>query len=449
MDRPNLLMVCYFHPPAATGVRRLLSLARDLPAHGWHPMVICCDHTAGMGWDDSPLQNPAIASIPVVRTESMDPYRLLERWRSRKNSNTGERGAASVTGTGGRSRAIMDLLRRHVFLPDDRTGWTPFAVRAGVRAAREHPIRAIYSSNFPHSAHVAAMRIKQRTGLPWLADFRDGWTRTPILPPPANPILRRAQARLERKVVRTADQVVTVSPPITRQLQQLRGSKPPEVETVFNGFDPVVEYRNAGGPLHPGKTTILYSGTFFSRRKPDTFLQALGDQLARQPGLRDKVRVRFRCALDGEASSMIGRLGLDETVEVLPPIPFEEIKREQQRADGFLLVLERGPGADIMVSQKIFEYLGAKKPIFALIPPGAALEVLEDTGGATVCTSENREEAAGALGQYMEQLLAGNHPLADPQRLATFERSRQSERMAALLDAMTAGCDGSSKSGSD
>src|SRR5690606_6690730 len=128
-------------------------------------------------------------------------------------------------------------------------------------------------------------------------------------------------------------------------------------------------------PLHPGKFTLLYTGTFFGERKPDEFIAALRLMLQEHPDWGAKLKVRFRCAFDARERALIEGGNLDEVVEVLPPIPHRDIVSEQQRADGFLLILERGPGAEIMVSQKVFEYLACGRPVFAIIPAKAALEV--------------------------------------------------------------------------
>lgn len=434
---PNLLMVCYFYPPAATGVRRLLSLVRHLPEHGWRPLVVCCRDSAGMGLDASPLVDPAIASIPVRRTESLDPYRVMARWRARRGRSSSSPAAEqAVAGSGGRSRAVMAAMRRHVFFPDDRAWWVPFAVRAGLGAFARYPIRAIYSSNYPQSAHLAALRISERTGLPWLADFRDGWTQNPAFHDPGNPVMRWLQAAMEVRVASEATRLVTVSPPITRHLQAFRPASAAPAVTIYNGFEADDAPPASPGPLRAGRKSILYTGTFFGRRKPDLFMAALGRVLARRPEWREALYVRMRCTETPELAGLQTKYRLDGVVEVLPPVSFAAVQEEQRRADGFLLVLERGPGAEIMVSQKVFEYLAARRPILALVPEGAAAEVLRETGGATFCTSARPDDAAEALERYLEALFAGNHPVAAHEAIGRFDRREQAAAMARELDGM-------------
>jgi hypothetical protein len=51
--------------------------------------------------------------------------------------------------------------------------WARPAARMGRRLARRHPMRLVYSSGGEWSAHEAARRIHERTGLPWIAEIHD------------------------------------------------------------------------------------------------------------------------------------------------------------------------------------------------------------------------------------------------------------------------------------
>lgn len=432
---PNLLLVSYFYPPAATGVRRVLSLVRHLPEHGWYPLVLACKPVRGAGHDPGPLGDPAIASVPVVRTGSLDPYRLMEVLRPSRGGG----GAAPQAGkSSGPGRAAMEFLRAHLMLPDDRMGWIPLAAREGVRLVRRHRLRAIYSSNYPQSAHLVAMWISSRTGVPWLADFRDGWTQNPAFRA-GNPLLGALQQGLESAVADRADRIVTVSPPITRHLQALRPAERTPVETVYNGFEP--EEWTAplpeSGPLEPGRLTLLYAGTFFGRRRPDLFLAALRRVIRMRPAWRQRLRVRMRTAMGQRELRLIKQWGLEDVVHVLPPVSHRDIVAEQRRAEAYLLVLERGPGAEIMVSQKVFEYLAGGRPVFAIVPPGAAAELLAETGGATLAAESQPRTVARRLARFLEEVDTGRHPLPDPRQLRRFERPRQMARLAEILSEMT------------
>ncbi len=449
----KVLVIAYFSPPDATGVRRLISHLQYWAELNIEPIILTCKQKRSAGWDAAILQEPWWQQLQVVQTESWDPYRLLERFAPSKPAverptNT-PNAATAPAKTGGFGANVLQRLREHFFLPDDRSGWIPFAVAEGERLIKRHKITAIYTSNYPQSAHVVGLRLKQRTGVHWVADFRDGWTQNPAFFCPANPFLASAQHRLERQVANTADELITVSPPITRHLQALRDAALSPAQTIFNGYDPAdyglpANDASLPEPFHPGCLTILYTGTFFGRRHPRLFLRLIAALRRRSPYWRRRLRVRFRCALsqrDATLAKELGLLDFTETpngttapcLEILPSIPFAACSREQQRADVLLLVLEHGPGAEIMVSQKVFEYLGARRPIYALVPQGAAAEVLKQTGGALVHAHANTSPQLKAFASFLRTVEKGEFPLPDEENLKTFHRREQALAIGKLL----------------
>ena len=38
----------------------------------------------------------------------------------------------------------------------------------------------LYSTSSPVSAHLVALLVSRATGIPWVADFRDAWTKNPM-----------------------------------------------------------------------------------------------------------------------------------------------------------------------------------------------------------------------------------------------------------------------------
>jgi len=255
-DSPRrLLLFAYDFPPALVGVRRTVKFVRYLREFGWRCAVITVKPVAGAGWDTAALREVAGARPLIRRAGSLDPYRLRMiaqglAWplmRRVYQGPGGPGGAAAKDGGGSGAgnwgvsrewqRRLMTFLRRALFVPDDRVGWLPFALVRGLSAARRWKPDALYSTSYPHTAHLAAGLTRALTGIPWLADFRDGWTQNPSFFDPLTPLHAAAQRALERWTARRADRLLTVSPPITEHLQRLRGPGKAPAETLYNGFD--------------------------------------------------------------------------------------------------------------------------------------------------------------------------------------------------------------------
>ncbi|MDI6739276.1 MAG: glycosyl transferase family 1, partial [Candidatus Edwardsbacteria bacterium] len=154
----RLLVLSYYFPPLGmSGVQRVLKLVKYLPRFGWQPVVVTPGFTGTYAYDQDLL---AEAAAPVFRTFSLDPLFLSPQKH--------DAGLAA-------RRGFLAWLN-HWFIPDNKIGWIPFAVRAGMRAAQRYPIDAILSSAPPYSSHLAGVILKRALGKPLVSDFRDSWT---------------------------------------------------------------------------------------------------------------------------------------------------------------------------------------------------------------------------------------------------------------------------------
>jgi len=87
------------------------------------------------------------------------------------------------------------------------------------------------------SAHLIALTLSRRTGLPWVADFRDPWIGNPFRQA-GSAILERWDALLERRVLRRATRVVCSTPTMTARLCERLPFIGGKCSTILNGFDP-------------------------------------------------------------------------------------------------------------------------------------------------------------------------------------------------------------------
>ena len=446
--KPQILVIAYFFPPDQIGVRRLVANLRTWSEEGLNPVVLTCGFKRGAGFDPAPLSDPLLQELEVHCCGSWDPYRLMEFFRPRFPERPSMRDdCTQKTDTitpnekqSGAGKKFMTLLRSHLWAPDDRAWWIGSAHRAALKILKEHPsIRAVYTSNYPQSDHIVGLKVKQtlaREGrsIRWLADFRDGWTQNPAFYTPGNPFLRKEISRGERLVCENADEIVTVSPPITEWLQKSRPADFPKVQTITNGFDPAdFQPQPKKSESDHKKISIVYTGTFFGRRHPRDFFRLVGKLLKQHPQWKEKLELKFFGELQERDHRFAKKCGIRKLLKVFPQVPFQQSLLEQQNADVLLLILERGPGSEIMVSQKVFEYLASQKPVYALIPDGAAATILEDTGGAFIEKEPRDFEAVLRLNGFLENVQNGTVKLPEPADLKKFHRRDQALALAKLL----------------
>ena len=213
-----MLMIAYHFPPiGGAGALRTLKTAKYLPQHGWDPIILTVKNPDWYYAEDKLLLKDMPPTGALVRTFMLRSawfYRIMNPLRIRK----------------------LDLwLKRYVAHPDDQIGWFPFAVHAASALMKSNHIEAIYSTSAPLTSHLIAHHLCKRFGIPWMADFRDEWFENPDLrcqPPGTAP-----HFRLEERIVKTANQVITAAPIFSRYLAKHCPGE--ALETITMGFDPM------------------------------------------------------------------------------------------------------------------------------------------------------------------------------------------------------------------
>ena len=430
---PRVLIVTYYFPPAGgPGVQRVLKTVRYLRDAGFEPVVLTVEDGA------YPSRDPALAAdvpdgVEVIRTRAPDPFALYARLTGRGAADAVPTGA--VGGGGPMSRLAL-WLRANVFLPDARVGWVPFARHAGRerlgRAARlADPFAAVVTSGPPHSVHLVGRRL-QKTGVPWVADFRDPWTGINFYHDlPMSAAARSLDRRLERRVLRQADAVTTVSPTWARLLERRGGLAPGAVAVVHNGVDAADLGAAEGEAVRRDAFVLAHVGSLYATRNPTAVWEAV-HQL-RASGRADRLVVRLVGKTDSAVRQSAEASGAP--VEVVPYVTHAEAVREQARAALLLLSVEPFPADGGMITGKLYEYLASGRPVLGVGPPGGdAAALLAETAGGTM---HARDDVDGVAAEVLRQYRAwdAGAPLAGAAwpAVAPYTRRAQTARLADVI----------------
>lgn len=447
----RVLVVTYFFPPlGGGGVQRTLKHVTYLPAAGWEPVVLTARDP------DYEIRDPRLleqvpASLEVHRSLIWEPTRLYHRLAGLHTAGSRRRpkmtlsalpasgavgGSAPQPTGGGREISMWANLSRYLVFPDYQIPWLPFAVRSGLKVHAENPVDVIYSSGPPFTTHLIAGLLKKRTGLPWVADFRDPWIGNAFaLPLPAP--YRWLRQRLERWIVSTADRVTFATPGLADMYRRRYPARAGRFFTITNGYDAAELPHRATRPAWPACVRLIYSGSAYGERELQIFLEGLRRAVDGSPGLRDRLRVEFVGWLSAHnraiADWYTSAGGLGDMIQLTGFVSHAEALERLRSADAALHLLADDPGKELFVAGKVFEYIGLSMPTLAVVPHGDARTILERLGWGIIVDPDPDQVAAG-----LGRLLATSPQAgpADPERL--YDRANLARELAAVLSGVAA-----------
>ncbi|MFH1143125.1 MAG: glycosyltransferase [Candidatus Eisenbacteria bacterium] len=426
----RILVFAYFFPPyGGAGVQRIVKFAKYLPDEGWEPTIV-----TGRGSDywmaDASLAAELGPRVRVVRTSAPTGLTALRRIAPRSAGHG--RSLRSSVGAIHRWRGLSGWL----FVPDSYIGWLPFAARAGSRLLARERFDWILTTSSPDSAHLIGLHLSARHRIPWLADFRDPWTRRLSFHPPTAWHRRRHEA-LERQVLRRAA-LVTFTSEETRADYQRRFPELPaeKFAVITNGFDEEDFRSLASGPPSAERFQILHAGQLNPERAARPFLLGLRRFLDDVPRARARLEARLIGPAYERDRADIERLGLSGNIRLEPACRHAEIVRAMRESHLLLLMEHESERGGLILPGKIFEYLRAGRPILGLVPRGAAWNLIERLGAGRCCLPGDAEGCAALLAGYFSAFERGDpEGGACPEDLGMFERRALTHRLAGFLAA--------------
>jgi glycosyltransferase involved in cell wall biosynthesis len=401
-----LIVAMYFPPAGGAGVPRPLKLATHLPELGVETHVLAPGDPKWLDRDETLVPPP---NATVHRARNIGP--------------AARRPADELYGRRGLDRLALraKLTARATLVPDASVLWNVTAIPAAIRIVRRYGVDVVLTTSPPGSVHLVGAAVKRATGVRWVADLRDSL----VLHAHRRHEIRGERA-LARLVARRADAIVAASRAIAGEMAALGpfGS----VEVVENGAD-FEDF--AGLEYLPGaRFRITHAGSFFGRRDPRPFLNALARS-------GDDVVARFVGSFRRADRDYAERIGVAPQLELIPHVPRPQVLALQRDSEALLLLIPdadgRGRG---VLSGKVFEYLAAERPILAAVPTdGEAAALIRETDAGVVVAPDDVEGLAVALGDLVARWRTGRldgTPLS-PETRARISRRARVEQVAKLL----------------
>lgn len=407
------LMVAFHFPPQAgsSGILRTLNFVKNLPDHGWQPSVLTVQPHAYVE-----QRNDLVGSIPphvqVKRAFALD--------------------AAKHLSIKGKYPGIFAL-------PDRWSSWWFFAVVEGLREIRQHRPALIWSTYPISTAHLIGASLARLSGLPWVADFRDPMVSHDY---PSNRMQRRLWQLLESYVLHQADACVFTTARAAATYMQRYPVAKGRCHVIENGYDEdafIGVQANRFG-VEADKLLLLHSGLIYpADRNPSTFFAAIRALLDTGGLARDRLCIRFRAAHhEDEVRAYAEQYGLLDIVELAAALPYQQAIAEMIGAD--LLLVFQGSHFNAQIPAKIYEYLRAGRPVFAVVDPqGDTAGALREFPAVHVTDIASETDIQHCLQDALHALEADDQAAALQKNLdlvRRYSRKAQAGHLVAHLDAV-------------
>ncbi len=418
----TVLIVVHDYPPiCSAGAERPLKFAQHLPDFGYQPVILTTGRYGGL--PDDVVQrvyraNDLLHTLFGFVRRSKAAVPQTEQYRVATIAN----------------QSFLGRMRDAIMIPDTKLGWMLPAVALGHRLIAERRPALIFSSSPPETAHLIANCLNRLTGIPWVADLRDGWLYEPPNPAVRQPRIRRwLEGRLEHSMVRHASALVAATTPIAEDLQHRYHLEPRRVAVIHNGYERS-EYIGLSRQRRPdGLFRLTYTGSLsFSRQNtsPASFFAAVAKIVQANPAT--PLRVHMIGAISDAEKNAVAALSLTDYITFFPAVSRREAHQHQLDADALLLIT--APGQRSIATLKLFDYIGAGVPILALAKGNAAAELVTTYGLGVTAPPDDPDAIAAALDDLMTRQLAGATWPGFAAAQARFERRALTRELAGLFD---------------
>jgi glycosyltransferase involved in cell wall biosynthesis len=382
MEKKVLIITYYWPPSGGSGVQRWLKFVKYLPSFGWKPYIFTPENPSFAIRDESLLKDiPAEAS--VIHFPIWEPYDAFFKLSGLFGSKKSAKPTDLVSGKKKSFfQKISTWIRGNFFIPDPRVFWVKPSVKFLLRYLQENNIHTIITTGPPHSVHLIGLKLKKKQpSLKWFADFRDPWSDWGLLDSlMVGTIARKLHKKLEAQVMRTADEVITITPFYVRKFEKLSGRK---IQLITNGFDED-DFKNIVIQKHE-RFVIRHAGIVNEKCDPRPFMLAVKALAQEHVAFGNAVQIDFVGEVHPDFRAFVlNDAVLKDATTFTTTIPHKQLMKLYGESAILLLVLTGYKDGEGFLPGKLFEYLATGLPVLGVGPEHGDAAALLNTTGAGV-----------------------------------------------------------------
>lgn len=426
IEQRRVLVIAYYFPPMGlSGVQRTLKFVKYLPQFGWKPTVLTVEPRGYFAHDESLLDELSGRDVAIVRTNAAGPGRVFAKKRDVRLPSEFW-------------RKMLSRISDTFFIPDNKIGWKRTAIRTAAALHRSTPFDVIFATAPPFTDFLVGAELRKRLRRPVVFDYRDPWVEYPHKFYPT-PLHKLRNIQLERRALKMSSFIVTTNRRVKELLIKRYGFLSyHDIRIIPQGFDPEDFHPSAAAAMdgvipRSGKMRITYAGVFWEDRVPTYFLHALHTLFQERPALRDKIEALFIGKFRAENKKLVQKLGLQDAVIIVDYLPHRQCVNNLLASDVLWMIV----GDDVGSPGKVYEYIGARKPILGCVPDGFLKQTILEAGGR-VTPPKDIVGIKRALEEFYNEYEAGSLAGPPPPVVQKYDRVKLTGELVRVFESLLA-----------
>lgn len=393
MSERTVLVVAYYFPPMGlSGVMRTVRFVKYLALNNWKPIVLTSTPNHYHTYDETLLEEFEGLDVEIIRTPP-----------KKKRIGSPKDDSKAVKLLSGAVSGLSAVLHQ----PDSAIRWRKAALAAAEDIIREKKINVIFSTAPPFSDFIIAQEIAVQHHIPFVVDYRDLWVDNPERSYPS-PMHKNKDREREVSVLKSASHVLVTSRAAKELLiKRYRFLKYDDVGIIPDSYDG--EYFDDYYPHSADhKLIITHCGEINKPGLTKNLITAIGKYLKKNEQLKSNLEFRFVGTVAGLQQKKIEKLGMQNNIVCTGYVSHRDAMKQMLAADILLLISDRQ-----QPSAKLYEYLGARKPILACVNSTIAKKAVEETGAATIAQADKPKDIEQKIDMVVKEWKNGSLPLPD------------------------------------
>lgn len=427
------LIITYYWPPSGgSGVQRWLYFCKYLREYGWEPIIFTAENADYPVLDNS-LKSEFPEGLEVISQPIWEPYAIYKKIMGLRQNEGLVLNVVQKKEKRSLMKFISVWIRGNLFIPDARKFWIRPSVKTLNAYLKDNEIDIMVSTSPPQTPHIIALRLKKKyPNIPWVADFRDPWTRINYF----NDLYlskwsKEKHYKLERNVLQNSDRILTVSNKWAIDFLNLGACS---ISVIPNGFEgDISESKDVHG-LQNTSNQLIFShvGILTENRNPVHVWDAL-KTIIDDESLDREVVIRLIGKVDDCIVDYIESIGLKQYLDIVDYVDKKKAKEEMRNSDILLLVgipKEKG-----VVPGKFFEYLRAGRPILNISPEDA--DVAKMINDFSIGETVDFKDYTNTLAKLRKLIFDSANYMPDQKEINKYSRKNLTKELTVLFDEIT------------